>query len=145
VVFRVVLWVGYFLGFGLLLCFLFCSVVCVRECKGNYERGTVMQTEQRQTTVRESNRATLRCKYLGNSGRISVVRYESNTWGKDPNRITVAWDYSLGTSENYREAVRQYVERAEWVGEWITSTITDGAVAVWAGYVEDLQQNGTQV
>jgi hypothetical protein len=57
----------------------------------------------------------------------------------------VAWDYSLGTSENYREAVRQYVERAEWVGEWITSTITDGAVAVWAGYVEDLQQNGTQV
>jgi hypothetical protein len=71
-----------------------------------------------------------------------VSRYESNTWGKDPNRITVAWDYSLGTGENYREAVRQYVERAEWVGEWITSTITDGAVAVWAGYVEDLQQNG---
>jgi len=101
-----------------------------------------MKTEERQTAVRESNRATLRCKYSANGGRITVSRYESNTWGKDPNRITVAWDYSLGTGENYREAVRQYVERAEWVGEWITSTITDGAVAVWAGYVEDLQQNG---
>ena len=84
-------------------------------------------------TVRESNRATLRCKYLGNSGRISVARYESNTWGKDPNRIMVAWNHALNTGENYREAVRQYVERAGWDGEWVTSVITDGAVGVWVG------------
>jgi hypothetical protein len=71
-----------------------------------------------------------------------VARYESTTWGKDPNRIMVAWDHALSTGENYREAVRQYVERAEWEGQWITSIVTDGAVAVWAGYVEDVRQDG---
>lgn len=80
--------------------------------------------------VSESHRATIRCKYLGNSGRISVARYESTTWGKDPNRIMVAWDYSLDPSDNYVEAVRQYVERADWGGHWVVSRVTDGAVAV---------------
>jgi hypothetical protein len=99
-----------------------------------------METQARAKEVRESNRATIRCKYSANGGRITVSRYESNTWGKDPNRIVVSWDYSLNTGENYREAVRQYVERADWAGVWITSTITDGAVAVWAGYAEDVRQ-----
>jgi hypothetical protein len=85
-----------------------------------------METQAREKVVRESNRATIRCKYSGNGARITVSRYESNTWG-----------HSLNTGENYREAVRQYVERADWDGVWITSTITDGAVAVWAGYAED--------
>jgi hypothetical protein len=89
------------------------------------------------TQVRESHRATIRCKYSANGARITVSRYESNTWGKDPNRIVVAWDYSLNPGENYREAVRQYVERAEWEGEWVVSTITDGAVGVWVGYIEE--------
>jgi hypothetical protein len=85
--------------------------------------------------VTESHRVTLKCKYLGNSGRITVQRYESNTHGKDPQKITVSWNYALDPSENYAEAVRQYVTRANWGGHWITSTITDGAVAVYAGEV----------
>ena len=81
-------------------------------------------------TVAESYRATIRCKYLGNSGRISVARYESNVHGLDPNRILVNWDYSLNTGGNYVAAVAEYVARANWGGQWVTSTITDGAVAV---------------
>lgn len=80
--------------------------------------------------VSESHRVTLRCKYLGNSGRISVARYESNIHGKDPQRVMVPWDYALNPTENYREAVRTYVEKAGWTGHWVVSTITDGAVAV---------------
>jgi hypothetical protein len=80
--------------------------------------------------VSQSHRVTLRCKYLGNSGRISVARYESANWGKDPQRVMVSWDYSLNRGENYEQAVRTYVERAGWTGHWIVSTITDGAVAV---------------
>ena len=80
--------------------------------------------------VSESHRVTLRCKYLGNSGRISVARYESSVYGKDPQRIMVARDYALDTIENYREAVRAYVTRAGWTGHWVVSTIPDGAVAV---------------
>lgn len=86
--------------------------------------------------VSQSHRATLRCKYLGNSGRISVARYEAPTFGQDPNRIMVAWNYALNPSENYAEAVRQYVKRADWSGHWVVSTITDGAVAVCIEAVE---------
>lgn len=91
-----------------------------------------METETK-SKVSGSHRATLRCKYLGNSGRISVARYESPNWGKDPQRVMVAWDYALSTSGNYEQAVRTYVERAGWTGHWVVSTITDGAVAVYAG------------
>jgi hypothetical protein len=49
----------------------------------------------RTNEVTESHRATLRCKYLGNSGRITVQRYESNTHGKDTQKVTVAWNYAL--------------------------------------------------
>ena len=80
--------------------------------------------------VSASNRATLKCKYLGNSGRISVARYESPNWGKDPQRVLVAWDYALNPTENYEQAVATYLERANWSGHWVVSTITDGAVAV---------------
>lgn len=80
--------------------------------------------------VSASHRATLKCKYLGNSGRISVARYESPNWGKDPQRVLVAWDYALNPTENYEQAVATYLERANWSGHWVVSTITDGAVAV---------------
>ncbi len=84
--------------------------------------------------VSESYRVALRCKYLGptdhRGSRISIQRYESNTHGKDPNRLMISWDYALNIGENYAEAVRQYVEKANWGGQWVTSTITDGAVAV---------------
>lgn len=83
-----------------------------------------------ESKVSQSHRATIRCKFLANSGRISVARYESANWGKDPNRIMVAWDYAPDAGENYEQAVRTYVERAGWTGHWVVSTITDGAVAV---------------
>jgi hypothetical protein len=84
--------------------------------------------------VSESYRVALRCKYLRptdhRGSRISIQRYESNTHGKDPNRLTISWDYALNIGENYAEAVRQYVEKANWGGHWVVSTITDGAVGV---------------
>jgi len=84
--------------------------------------------------VDESQRVTVKCKYLGPTNhlgsRISVQRYEGSTFGKDPNRLTISWDYALNIGENYAEAVRQYVEKANWGGHWVVSTITDGAVAV---------------
>ena len=75
--------------------------------------------------VSESHRVAVRCKYLGPTNhlgsRISVQRYEGATWGKDPNRLIVSWDYALNIGENYAEAVRQYVEKANWGGQWATS------------------------
>jgi hypothetical protein len=94
-----------------------------------------MEAIPRSNYVTESHRATLRCKYLGNSGRISVSRYESNTHGKDPNKVIVSWNHALDPSENYAQAVLEYVRRANWGGHWITSTITDGAVGVYAGEI----------
>jgi len=70
---------------------------------------------------------------MGNGARIKVSRYESNTYGLDPQRITVAWDYSLNPTENYEQAVAEYLNRAGWAGHWVVSTITDGAVAVYVG------------
>lgn len=83
--------------------------------------------------VSGSHRATLKCKYMGNGARIKVARYESNTYGLDPNRVTVAWDYALNPQENYEQAVSIYLNKAEWSGHWVVSTITDGAVAVHVG------------
>lgn len=76
--------------------------------------------------VSSSHRTTLKCKYLGNSGRISVARYGE----KDPNRIMVAWRHELDISENYNRAVQEYLNKLEWKGHWVTSTVCDGAVAV---------------
>ena len=76
--------------------------------------------------VSSSHRATLKCKYLGNSGRISVARYGE----KDPNRIMVSWKHELGISENYNRAVQEYLTKSGWTGHWVASTVIDGAVAV---------------
>ena len=93
-----------------------------------------------ESKVSESGRVALRCKYLGATNtlgsRISVQRYEGNVWGKDPLRLTISWDYTLDIGANYAEAVRQYVERANWGGHWLTSTCTDGAVALCVGQVD---------
>lgn len=94
--------------------------------------------ETKQAQVSESYRATLKCKYLGNSGRISVARYESNINGKDPQRITVTWDQGLSIGQNYREAVKEYLKRANWGGQWVTSTITDGAVAICIDAIDEM-------
>jgi hypothetical protein len=87
-----------------------------------------------------SGRVALRCKYLQPTNhrgtRISVQRYEGNTHGKDPQRIVMSWDYSLEPADNYALAVKLYLDHANWHGHWITSTITDGAVAVYAGEVK---------
>jgi hypothetical protein len=85
-------------------------------------------------TVEISNRATVRAKYLGptnhRGSRIVVSRFDSPSYGTDPNRITVSWDYSLGVVENYAAAIKTYLERADWQGKWIVSYTDSGAVAV---------------
>ena len=86
--------------------------------------------------ARESGRATLRAKFLGNTKRITVSRYESNTYGRDTQRVTVSWDSNLDLHENYVHAVNTYLERAGWDGVYVVSLITDGAVAVYAGGVQ---------
>ena len=94
--------------------------------------------------VTESGRVAIKCKYLPTTNhrgtRISVQRYESTVHGKDPQRIIVSWDYALDATDNYAEAVRQYVERANWGGHWFTSTITDGAVAVCSNNFDGIFQ-----
>ncbi len=105
------------------------------------EKGQEMETKKA-CKVSESYRVALRCKYLGatdhRGSRISIQRYESNTHGKDPNRLIISWDYALNIGENYAEAVRQYVEKANWGGQWVTSTITDGAVAVCIDVIKEV-------
>lgn len=98
-----------------------------------YERAQILGTNH---ITRESGRATLRAKYLGNSKRITVSRYESNTYGQDPQKVTVSWDSNLDIHENYLNAVNTYLERAEWDGVYVVSLITDGAVAVYTGQVQ---------
>lgn len=102
-----------------------------------------METETEKAKVTESYRTVIRCKWYGptnhRGSRISVERYEANTYGKDPNRITVGWDYSLNIGENYAQAVRQYLDGAGWGGHWRIGTITDGAVAVWVGHLDEAE------
>ena len=86
--------------------------------------------------TREYGRATLRAKFHGNTRRITVMRYESNGYGRDPQKITVSWDSNLDLHENYVHAVNTYLERAGWDGVYVVSLITDGAVAVYAGGVQ---------
>jgi hypothetical protein len=82
--------------------------------------------------VQESGRVAIKCKFLASAKgrRIVVQRYESGAWGRDPLRLVISWNDALEIGENYAEAVRQYVERANWGGHWFTATCTDGAVAV---------------
>ena len=93
--------------------------------------------------VTESYRTVIRAKYHGptnhRGSRITVSRYESDIHGKDPNRMTVEWDYSMDGGENYVEAVRRYLIRAEWLGHWRIGRITDGAVAVWVGHCDEVE------
>ncbi len=44
----------------------------------------------------------------------------------------MSWDYSLDLGANYAKAVRLYLARTDWGGQWVVSTVTDGAVAVCA-------------
>lgn len=87
--------------------------------------------------VRESGRTVIRARFYGPTNRsqasIRVARFDSPTAGRDPNRISVSWDYGVNVPENYVRAVREYVTRAGWDGEWIVSTCDGGAVAVYAG------------
>lgn len=79
----------------------------------------------------------MRVRYYGptntRGSRLRVSRFEWAGAGLDPNRITLEWDYALGHTENYVCAVREYVTRAGWDGEWIVSTCDGGAVAVYGG------------
>jgi len=104
---------------------------------------------KKQSKVTESGKVAIKCKYLGATNtlgsRITVQRYEGGAWGKDPMRLVISWDYALSIGENYAEAVRQYVERANWGGVWFTSTCTDGAVAVCSTNWDHMQSLGGEV
>ncbi len=84
--------------------------------------------------VSESYRVTLRAKYLPvtnhRGSRIKVSRFEGTSYGRDPHAVTVSWDYSLGIGENYAAAFGQYLARTDWGGQWVSSMIDGGAVAV---------------
>lgn len=86
--------------------------------------------------AKESYRVSLLCKYHGvtthRGSRITVQRNESTVHGKDPNRITVSWNYELDKGENYQQAVQEYLNRAGWRGVWAVATTVNGAVAVCA-------------
>lgn len=92
-----------------------------------------------ESVVRESGRAVIRARYYGptnmRGSRIRVTRFDPPSAGRDPNAVTVGWDYALGLTENYVSAVREYVTRAGWTGEWAVSTCDGGAVGVYVGPV----------
>lgn len=102
-----------------------------------------METKQPQTAVAKyTGRASLVCKFLPPTSRIlekriSVQRFQGSTHGKDPNKMTLRWDYALGIEENYTRAVQEYLTRADWRGLWVVSITNDGAVAVFSGALEN--------
>ena len=93
--------------------------------------------------VTESYRVTIQAKYHGQTNhrgsRITVSRWDSASQGVDPQRITVKWDDALNRGENYAEAVRRYCEAAQWLGHWRIGSTPTGAVAVWVGYVDEVE------
>ena len=94
-------------------------------------------------SVTESYRVTIQCKYLPptthKGARISVSRWDSGTQGIDPNRLIIGRDYSMELSENYADAVRRYCQAVEWLGHWRIGSTPTGAVAVWVGYVDEVE------
>lgn len=96
-----------------------------------------MNTEQnpRYAVAQESGRVSLICKYLPvtntRGSRITVQRNDSPAYGKDPHKVTVIWDYALGITENYTQAVQAYLDNAHWRGVWKVATTHNGAVAVF--------------
>lgn len=87
--------------------------------------------------VVESGRVTVSARFLGPSmtlgARIRVSRGDDGKLAR-----TYSWDYSLGLSENYAEAVRLWlVERGEgWGGCWVLGSVARGYVAVRAGALD---------
>lgn len=101
------------------------------------QRGAVMSMQSGEMVsggAVESGRVAIRCRYYGptnhRGSRIRVTRFDSPMAGRDGNSMTLSWDHSLGLTENYVVAVREYVRRAGWAGTWAVSTCEGGAVAV---------------
>ena len=94
---------------------------------------------ERTALAQESGRVSLICKYLPVTNhrgtRITVQRNDSPTYGKDPHKITVSWNYALGISGNYEEAVQTYLDGAKWRGIWKVATTHNGAVAVFVSEI----------
>ena len=89
--------------------------------------------------IRQTYRVSLVAKYLPptnwRGSRVAVCRADG---GRDPLRLVVSWDYSLGNGENYAAAFSQYIARQNWGGSWIMGSTERGYVAVcedpqWAG------------
>lgn len=91
-------------------------------------------TNTTQDTVKVSTtyRVAVQAKYLAptnNRGtRIKVFRADGGNT-KDTT-LTVGWDYSVSHSDNYMNAIAQYLDQMDWHGEWSVGTTETGAIAV---------------
>ena len=77
--------------------------------------------------VIESGRVSLRANYSApdGGGRITVSRGEGGG-----QRLTVGWDHSLNTGENYARAFNLFLDRMNWGGLWAIGSAARGYVAV---------------
>ena len=77
--------------------------------------------------VLETHRVSLRANYSAPSGggRITVSRGEGGG-----QRLTVGWDHSLNTGENYARAFNEFITRMNWGGSWVIGSGARGYVAV---------------
>ena len=109
----------------------------------NTQAGEALNLTAEKIKVSESYRVTIQAKYYGptnhRGSRIVVSRWDSASQGADPQRITMKWEDALNRGENYAEAVRRYCVAAEWLGHWRIGSTPSGAVAVWVGYLDEVQ------
>ena len=77
--------------------------------------------------VLETHRVSLRANYSApdGGGRITVSRGEGGG-----QRLTVGWDHSLETGENYARAFNEFITRMNWGGSWVIGSGARGYVAV---------------
>lgn len=91
------------------------------------------ETDWDRITVTESRRVAVIATYCGPTDtrgtRISVRRADGG--GK---RISVEWEYQLGSMENYARAIDRYLVLMGWGGHWTVGSTRTGAVATWAGW-----------
>lgn len=87
-------------------------------------------------TVTQSYKVSIGAKYLPvtnhRGSRIVVRRLDG---GRDEMQLTVGWDYSLGISDNYAQAINAYLVRQNWGGSWVIGSTDNGYVAVCSSHV----------
>lgn len=95
-----------------------------------------METETKQgATVRNSHRVVVRTKFLGptthQGSRISVTHGQGT--GIRGKRVVLSWDHALDTADNHCLAIKFYLDRMGWGGEWVVGADDTGYYAVQVG------------